>query len=126
MDDDVKEIVECMVTMIEAEERRMIDQEIIRVTVQNSILSGAVELIGGVYCFFCPHCHGPTQILNNQVNCRIFRHAVYVSNNIPINPHMSKNQCEELVEKGLVRGCAKPFEFISCNNGYKVQVCEYK
>lgn len=116
--------------------------------------------------FNCPHCHELTQVLKSQINCQIFRHAVYfqtlpptehtytpeyrenvasyfdsilipgkvtdmILNYVgsttgyiptePINPHMPKEQCDELVKQGKVLGCAKPFRLI----GNHVDICDY-
>ena len=126
IDNDVKTALAHIVDEIEIDEKRIIDQEIIRISVQNAMLNGTVELLNGIYCFFCPHCFGPSQVLPAQVACKIFRHAVYVKNNMPINPHMPEAQCNELVAQNAVRGCAKPFEFIPINGGFMVQKCGYK
>jgi len=39
----------------------------------------------------------------------------------PINPHMPKHQCDQLVLEGKVLGCAKPFRF----SGNSVDKCDY-
>jgi len=40
----------------------------------------------------CPHCNCPMEII--QLNCRIFRHGIFKSNNTQINPHASKEECD--------------------------------
>ena len=70
----------------------------------------------------CPHCHDSIIIYKNEINCRIFRHAVFKSNGEPINPHTSKEECEKLVETGSVHGCGKPFQL---NEKDEPEICEY-
>lgn len=55
----------------------------------------------------CPRCF--EYIMIEQINCRIFRHAVYKSNGEQIHPHASKEECEKMVAENLVYGCAGPF-----------------
>ena len=71
----------------------------------------------------CPHCK--CQIFIEQINCAIFRHAVYISNNQPIPPHSSKEVCEQLVFENKVVGCAKPFKLVQQNGQWTAIVCEY-
>jgi hypothetical protein len=67
----------------------------------------------------CPHCKDFVFI--EELNCRIFRHACY-KNGEPIPPHASKEECESLLEKNLVYGCAKPFQILM--DGTVVE-CDY-
>jgi len=70
------------------------------------------------YFFECPHCSCYCQVPKSQVNCGIFRHAVYSKTDLsrghvefqPINPHASKEECEKLKSEGVVLGCAQPFQ----------------
>jgi hypothetical protein len=73
----------------------------------------------------CPHCNEYFVVNTNQINCAIFRHAVYRNNMQPINPHENKENCEMLINNGVVYGCAKPFRIINQNNTYTVEVCDY-
>ena len=66
----------------------------------------------------CPHCGGEIQIL--QVNCGIFRHAVF-KNGRQLDPHAPKEECEQVVKDNLVYGCAKPFQIV---DGKAIK-CEY-
>lgn len=63
------------------------------------------------YTFQCPHCNILLQVMKNQINCKIFRHAIYKSNYTQIPPHSTQQTCEELFNSGKVYGCAKPFLF---------------
>ena len=77
--------------------------------------------------FICPHENCQFQILvyKNEINCGIFRNAVYKDSNLPVNPHASKLECETLVQLNLVVGCCHPFQILRHNNTYSVQVCDY-
>jgi len=83
------------------------------------------------YIFSCPHCEDFIQIFKNEINCRIFRHAVYKNTYMNISPHESKDRCDELIKNNQIYGCAKPFRLV--NNGiqtdgnpnYKIEICDY-
>lgn len=78
------------------------------------------------FVFECPHCSCYIQVEANQVNCQIFRHGVYKSTGIQINPHASKIECEQLVSQNLILGCGKPFRFIMKDDKWScVDVCDY-
>jgi hypothetical protein len=64
----------------------------------------------GYYIFECPHCEGIIMVAVNEVNCTIFRHCVSKINLQQVNPHASREQCEELFSKKLVYGCCMPFK----------------
>ena len=94
-------------------------------------MTNKVILDNNYYNFVCPHCEQGIQVHKNDINCRIFRHAVYKNNMRPINPHMAQNLCEKLVETNQVFGCAKPFRLVlidvfnNISNNYIVEICEY-
>lgn len=72
----------------------------------------------------CPHCKDP--IIIEKLNCRIFRHGTLISNGQQINPHESKETCDNLVQNNLIYGCSKPFQIIENEEGTLVAViCEY-
>ena len=58
----------------------------------------------------CPQCGG--YIMIKKVNCGIFRHGILKKNGKQINPHASKQQCEQYVKKQLIEGCGKPFRLV--------------
>jgi len=62
-----------------------------------------------MYFFECPHCKCLIEVSKDQINCRIFRHGVFKSSLEQINPHSSKEECDEFVRKELIIGCGKPF-----------------
>lgn len=74
----------------------------------------------------CPHCNG--SIIVTKLNCGIFRHGVYKKTNKPINQHLSKVDCEKLINDDVIYGCGKPFQIvISENNSHThiVSKCDY-
>ena len=73
----------------------------------------------------CPHCNELFVVNTKEINCGIFRHAVYKNNMKPINPHETKEKCEQLVNQNLVFGCAKPFKIIQELNKFTVEICDY-
>ena len=62
-----------------------------------------------LYYFNCHHCNSLCQVHKSDIRCTIFRHAVNKHDCSFVNPHASKEECDEWVEKGLVYGCGKPF-----------------
>lgn len=64
-----------------------------------------------IYLFACPHCNDLIQVARADINCQIFRHAVYKNNHMQIPPHSSKEVCDALIASGEVYGCARPFIF---------------
>lgn len=62
--------------------------------------------------FTCPYedCEGYIVISPKQVNCGVFRHAVIKTTGRAVNPHASREKCEELLKQGKVYGCARPFK----------------
>lgn len=79
----------------------------------------------GMYYFQCPHCDTMVQVPINELNCRIFRHAVFKSDNQPINPHLDKANCDHLFSTGQIYGCAKPIQVVSLNNKLFAVACDY-
>lgn len=77
------------------------------------------------YIFTCPHCGLYIQVHKDEINCRIFRHAIYKNNFLQINPHTSEDECNKLKETGQVYGCTKPFMLVKYNDQYMVQICGY-
>ena len=72
----------------------------------------------------CPHCGDFISIL--ELNCQIFRQAVFISNGEQINPHASKEECDLVIEQRLVYGCAKPFRLVKTNDGaFLAEKCNY-
>jgi len=77
------------------------------------------------YFFICPHCKGDIVVEKNELNCRIFRHAIYKNNYNQVDPHLPYNKCKELLENDQVIGCCKPFRIVLKNNKLFAEVCDY-
>lgn len=75
----------------------------------------------------CAHCKGTIVVNKKDINCKQFVHATYKDNQLkPVNPHASKQQCEELKAKDEVYGCANAFALVQDDDGsWKSVVREY-
>ena len=60
-----------------------------------------------------------------ELNCRIFRHGVFIKTNEQIPPHSSKKECEYYIKNNLIFGCGKPFKIIEVNNKLIPEICGY-
>lgn len=61
------------------------------------------------YIFNCPHCLGSVVVQRHEVNCQIFRHAVFKDTGLQVNPHASKAELEHLISQDNIYGCGLPF-----------------
>ncbi len=78
------------------------------------------------YHFLCPHCQVSIIVYKNELNCRIFRHAILKESYKQVDPHLSKEQCDLLYSNNKVFGCAKPFQIIIDDKmQFIAQVCDY-
>lgn len=68
----------------------------------------------------CPHCSMSIEIL--ELNCRIFRCGILKENFTQIDPHLPKEQCDELQKTEKIYGCGKPFRIDENDN---VVICGY-
>jgi hypothetical protein len=72
----------------------------------------------------CPNCD--ELVIVQELNCCIFRHAIKIATGEQIDPHSSREICEELLRNGTIFGCGKPFKITVLENGsWKVEKCEY-
>jgi hypothetical protein len=71
----------------------------------------------------CPHCDD--FVLIEELNCRIFRHAVLIKTNKQIDPHASKELCDYYIKKNKIYGCGKPYQIIMQDEKYIAIKCEY-
>ena len=71
----------------------------------------------------CPKCG--IQIIIEEVNCKIFRHAVLKISGEQMNPHASKSDCEDAVSSDSVYGCAAPFILDLSGNEWIAISCDY-
>ena len=79
----------------------------------------------------CPHCN--VSIDPTQLNCKIYRCGVYKLNNEPINPHLEKVKCDELVLNNLINGSIEilqwgAFKIIGVKDEfyYETEKCGYE
>ena len=73
----------------------------------------------------CPHCEKP--VLIEKLNCCIFRHGILKHDGQQMNPHLSKKECDQLVETNQIFGCGKPFKIsikIKLNTNEIEYICE--
>lgn len=73
----------------------------------------------------CPHCNEFFIVNKNEINCGIFRHAIFKNNLQQINPHENKINCDNMINNDLVYGCAKPFKITVISDNYVVEICDY-
>lgn len=70
----------------------------------------------------CPQCG--EYIIIHELNCGIFRHAIYKSGE-QIDPHMKEKDCQQLLKEKRIFGCGKPFRIIVKDGVYVAEVCDY-
>jgi hypothetical protein len=61
---------------------------------------------------------------NKDLNCCIFRHAIYKDTYKSLNPHANKKICDRLFKEKKIFGCGKPFKFIK-GEPNKIEICRY-
>ena len=71
----------------------------------------------------CPHCECNVEI--EQVNCRIFRHAVFKNTGMQVPPHSPQNECDYWITEDRVYGCAKPFKLYEEGGQWIAKICDY-
>jgi hypothetical protein len=71
----------------------------------------------------CPHCQEYVEIL--EINCAIFRHAIFKVSGQPIDPHSSKEVCEQYIKEQVILGCGKPFRIIIKEEMLVAEICDY-
>jgi hypothetical protein len=71
----------------------------------------------------CPHCNEP--VIIDELNCKIFRHAIFKNSGLQINPHATKLECDSYIENNLIFGCGRPFRIIDIDNKYNIEKCDY-
>jgi len=64
-------------------------------------------------------------LIIEKLNCGIFRHGVFKSNQTQIHPHESKDKCADYIKKDLIYGCGKPFKVSLVNNIFVIEKCDY-
>ena len=71
----------------------------------------------------CPHCNHPLQVFKQEINCGIFRHGIY-NNGTQLDPHASKEICDNFANSKENYGCGKPFR-IFFDKELKIEPCDY-
>lgn len=71
----------------------------------------------------CPHCKEYVEIL--QINCAIFRHGTFKVSGQQIDPHLSKDLCDQYIKDELIFGCGKPFKVFFKEGILVAEICEY-
>jgi hypothetical protein len=72
----------------------------------------------------CPHCN--KYIAIKEINCAIFRHGNMKNTFSQINPHSSKKECNDLIEKKLIYGCGNPFRLTkNSKDEFIAIICDY-
>uniref|UniRef100_A0A6C0J863 Uncharacterized protein n=1 Tax=viral metagenome TaxID=1070528 RepID=A0A6C0J863_9ZZZZ len=82
-----------------------------------------------VFTYSCPHCEGIIITEYNQLNCKIFRHGVFIDTLKQIGCHANKIECDKLRKNNLIYGCGQPYEIKVSHKKHKVYnvyKCEYK
>ena len=79
----------------------------------------------------CPHCEMLMSLIKNQINCAIYRHGICKDTFQQMDPHASKEECDNLVKNNKIYGCGKPFKLFQNKNPtngnieYYVEKCDY-
>ena len=71
----------------------------------------------------CPNCEEYVEI--QEINCGIFRHAIYKNTLSQVNSHLPENECKNLLENNQVFGCCKPFKLENIEGELKAVKCDY-
>ena len=71
----------------------------------------------------CPHCN--EFIIIEKLNCGIFRHGVIKTTGRQIDPHASKEICDNLFKNNVIYGCGKPFRIIQNGEKFEIEICDY-
>ena len=72
----------------------------------------------------CPKCNEILYI--SEINCSIFRHAFFKDTMKQLNPHSSKEECDNCIKNNKIIGCGTPFKVVKNNeNKYVAILCDY-
>ncbi len=72
----------------------------------------------------CPWCGLFVFVFKREFNCTIFRHGILRETSEQLNPHASRQVCEELVRAGKLIGCGGPFQVVPKDDDYELVVCK--
>ena len=89
-------------------------------------MSSLLTLNDNQYHFKCPNCDISIIVFKNELNCNIFRHAIFKDSYKQVHPHLSKEDCDFLLLNDKVFGCCKPFQIITDKNmQLHAVICDY-
>ena len=71
----------------------------------------------------CPHCDN--YIIIKKINCGIFRHGIFIKDKKQIDPHASKENCDNYIKNNLIYGCGKPFRITNVDDKWIIEICDY-
>ena len=71
-------------------------------------------------CLYCNE-----YILIEKINCGIFRHGVFKDTMKQVDPHETKENCDNYAKQNLIYGCGKPFKITHINQVFKIEICDY-
>lgn len=83
----------------------------------------SVTIDHDVLRYQCPHCKLWTEVHKQDINCKIFRHAVYKKDFKPINPHASLEQVKKI--RNQIIGCGGPHMLVPINDTWIVKSCSW-
>jgi hypothetical protein len=87
-------------------------------------MSDVVVIDKDKFRYMCPHCKLWTEVLQRELNCKIFRHAVYEKDLQPINPHASEEEVKAI--RSQIIGCGGPHRLFQSHDGtWKVGECSW-
>jgi hypothetical protein len=72
----------------------------------------------------CPTCLGDIIILEEEINCSIFRHAVY-KNGCEVNPHTPEVIMKNMIQCDMIFGCGSPFRLVIKEGVYTAETCDW-
>jgi hypothetical protein len=84
-----------------------------------------VNVDNDLLIYECPHCKMTCITAINEINCGIFRHGMDKKTNQQINPHESKEKCDQLATNTDIIGCCKPYKISKVADKYTVEICDY-
>lgn len=87
-------------------------------------ISSNVVVDKDIFRYVCPHCRLWTEVFQKDLNCKIFRHAVYKKDFKPINPHASEAEVSTIKDK--IIGCGGPHQLFQSQDGeWKVKISSW-
>jgi hypothetical protein len=82
-----------------------------------------VHVDGNLFHYQCPHCELWIQVRREDLNCKIFRHGVFIDSGKPIDPHASKGDVES--QSHNILGCGGPHMIYNDTGKWYVRACSW-